>query len=276
MEQPANKRFFHNASAFAVGGQVSVPGVFDDVLETQAATSLPAVGGHSVGRAEHYSYRRPLVGVSFERAESQVTGYRLPNAGAHQAVATVTVTKLNIMDRVKAERVVARLVSTEHEGEVKLLPAGSFFEGLTIDGFAVTPVYHEVLLGAETFGSLREKASPDRLKGGTSPFADPDGKPFPLPALGDVKREAVKDRTLFRPFQDCYVLTSIFSKLVVAGGYLKIEGTSVVVPDFGRVHLGEFLISREARLLTMIVCDLGCPVVGRVAAGGLRGNGSGY
>ena len=287
MQKRSEERFFHQASAFGLGGYVSVPGNFSEILEVKAAISLPPSGGRGKVRAENHDYNRSPVAISFDFAESEVAGYPRPDGKTHQSVATVTVNGLNIMNRVTAEKVVCRLVSTEYSDPAarkqadegtELLPdgmglvaAGSYIKGLRIDGFLVKPIHNELLLGEETFSSLREKCKDE--------FVDPEGKAFALPDLGPIKRAHTKKekRTILRRFDDCYVLTSIYKKLIVEeGSYLKPEGTTVLVPDFGRVRLGEFLISRDARLLTMIVCQLGCPVNGELAAAGVRNNGSDY
>lgn len=253
MEKDARTRFFHNASAYGFGGHVSVPGSFSEVLEVQAAISLPSVGGRGEARSPIYDYNRPPASFSFVSAVSEVTGYRRED-GTHQSVATVTVTGLNIMKRVTADRVVARLVSTEGL-ELELLPVGSFIENLRIDNFQVTTIFDDPLMTVRTFSGLSGI-----------------GK---VPSLAPAKKQA-EETAVFPPFEDCYVLTSIFREVQVEPGYLQVDGSSILVPDLGRVRLGEFLISRGARLLNMIVCELGCPVDGEMAVSGVRGNGHGY
>jgi len=284
MQKQDTGRFFYQAGAFGLGGHISVPGSFSETLEVKASISLPPSGGRGKARVEGHDYNRAPVAISFAFAESEVAGYLRPD-GKHQAVSTVTVNGLNVMNRVTAEKVVCRLVSTEYLAPrtqadsgteeladgMEVVAVGSYIRDLRIDGFSVKPIHNELLLGEKTYSSLRKSCK--------DAFVDPDGNAFSLPDLGPIKRtHSAKNRqTILRRFDDCSVLASIYKKVEVEeGSLLKPIGTTVLVPDFGRVRLGEFLISRDARQLTMIVCQLGCPVDGEVAIAGVRGNGSDY
>src|SRR5262249_6142280 len=131
--------FFFHGAALALGGQITRP--FSELIENQAATSLPTVGGYGAARVEKFRYRDL---ISIERAVSVVTGSS--RDGVHDALAMVTIEGLNVMNIVTADKVVARLTSTHGGGgEVSLLPIGSYFENLRIAGVPINPRLHDVL-----------------------------------------------------------------------------------------------------------------------------------
>ncbi len=277
-ETHENQRFFYRASAFALGGEISRP--FRDVLEVQAATSLPTIGGYGSAHAGKFRYREL---VSFENAYSQVMGSS--HGLTRDSLATATVEGLNIMDIVTADKVVARLTSTyafpsesAKSGGARdhpsLLPVGSYFVNLRIAGVPVNPLPHDVLLRKGKFADLEQEYETTN-----SPFVDPNGKTFCFPKkLASPQVQCGAEGGAAHPrFEDCYVLTSIFKDPVVKDPSLETEpGGCVEVEGFGRICLGEFLITSNSRRLTMIVCHFGSVPAGRLAAGGVEGNGSGY
>ena len=56
----------------------------------------------------------------------------------------------------------------------------------------------------------------------------------------------------------------------------KIDGHSVIVPDFGTVYFGELLIHSSERRLTMVRFELGSPIGGYCDFGDVGSNGSGF
>jgi hypothetical protein len=56
----------------------------------------------------------------------------------------------------------------------------------------------------------------------------------------------------------------------------KIDGHSVIVPDFGTVYFGELLVHSSERRLTMVRFELGSPWGGYFDVGDVGSNGSGY
>ncbi len=51
------------------------------------------------------------------------------------------------------------------------------------------------------------------------------------------------------------------------------HGNVLVVPQFGRIFLAEFLIKKHSRSLIMLRIELGSPVEGQILASGVEGNG---
>src|SRR6266568_2393377 len=267
MHDPDRPRFFYHGSAFALGGQITRP--FSDVLEVQAATTLPSVGGYGSVRAEKFRYREL---ISFESAYSQVTGST--RDGVHEAVIQVAVEGLNIMDIVTADRVVARLTSSHgsvaQSGDAaSLLPVGSYFVNLRIAGVPVEPRHQNILLRR---GKLSELEHEYRTV--DSPFVDRDGQPFRFPERRGAAETALAEGGRLRRVDDCHLVTSIFQGLEVEDAPFEIRpGCGLRIDGFGEIILGQYVITRESRRLSMIVVHLGCPYGGTVTAGEGGGNG---
>lgn len=264
------RRFLYRSSAVGLSGTISRP--FSEVIEVQAGTALPTTGGHGSSRVEGFRYRDL---VSFCSATSTVSGSESPE-GVHNTLATVTVEGLDIMGVVTADRVVARLVS-EHPGEeeaLPVLPIGSHFENLRIAGVLVEPRPHGLLMGCATFEHIDEACRKT-----PSPFVDPDGGRFSSgAAMGGKRRNAAGKGGAPTPeYDERLMLTSLFD---VPGGRAsngtEAPGWGIAVPGFGTVYIGEYLISRQARRLTMLRLELGSPVKGSVVVSIVDGNGTLY
>src|SRR5579863_4492949 len=110
------KRIYHyHAGAHALSGQFWRP--FQRVIEVQAASVLPSIGGLGNSRAENFKLDDV---VSFKAGYSHVLGSKkeeLDNPGKikktlYTTRVTATIEALNILDVVTADRIVARLTST--------------------------------------------------------------------------------------------------------------------------------------------------------------------
>jgi hypothetical protein len=263
MHRPEKQQFFFHGAALALGGEITRP--FSEIIETQAATSLPTVGGYGAARVEKFRYRDL---ISFERATSVVTGST--RDGVHDTLSTVTVEGLNIMNVVTADKVVARLTSSHPAiGDVSLLPVGSYFENLRIAGVTFAPRPHEVL---ERCGRLSELES--RYHSEDTPFVDPQGRPYRFPEPKTEAAAAAQGGQV-RRIDDCVVVTSIFDH-PPSGPWEVGPGGGIYIANFGEIRLGQYVVTRESRRLTMIVIHLGCAIHGQVSIAEDVGNGTGY
>jgi len=238
--------FVFHASTFALGGEITRP--FNDVLDVQAAATLPSAGGYGSSRAEKFRYREM---ISFDRAYSQVVGSS--RGGVHETLVTSVIEGLNILDMVTADRVVGRLVSEHGRGgkhdPVSLLPLGSYFVNLRIAGVPVHPRPHEMIM---------QKSLP--------PVFDLD-----TDLRADAKLE-VKTGGRARRVNDFYMTTSIFQPV---DGPFKTDASGIIdIDGFGRIILGQYIVTRDSRRLSMIICHLGSPVGGTVVVIEPGGNGS--
>lgn len=268
MDRDPKTRFLYHANAVALGGRITRP--FCEVIESQASAVLPITGGYGTGRVERFRYRDL---VSFDVARSSVVGNESEEDGrtVHNSLATVTIEGLDVASVVTADAVVARLVSRQVEGEEPVhLPVGSYFANLRIAGIPFEPKTHPSLL---QHGSLLDLAG---ACGKVGPV-DGDGAPIQFdPAdLKATRTPAQQGRPGKYPEQQ--ILTSIFDAASLpTDGPGKRVGTRIEVPGFGAVFLGEYLITRFARQLTMLRIEMGSPVAGTVTASLVQGNGSTY
>lgn len=290
MEVQGRRRFRYHAAAHALSGQIWRP--FQRVIEVQAPSSLPTIGG--VGRSRVGDFRLDDF-VSFTAGYTHVLGgqksvSREGRKGAqreskivHTTQVTATVEGLNILDVVTADRVVARLTSSHDpdEPEGRILLIGSKFENLRIAGCAVdVTLHHELLLELETFAAVREKwrephsefrkAADDTLRA----FLPRDVQlpQMELEAHGALPCSIVKEVC----FKD-----SSFDKNA-GRDKAEQEGTKKYrhpypgverlgrhrfhVRDFGDIYLAEVLFEHGRKTLTMLRLELGSPNGGAIAA----------
>ena len=271
MANEEEREFFYRASAVAFGTQITSPE--PGAAENQAAASLPTTGG--LGRAQVGSYSHPSGLASFAGASSEVRGTLHPDGKTHDTLAKVIVDDLNIMNVVRAVKVVVQLETIQppdsYEIDARL---DVKFENLRILGDLVEPVPHPELLDKTTFSALE-----DAYEKADSPFVDRHGKPFRLP-----RRAAIRQHTsaitggngaTFPCFEDRILVTSLFQEFAVpTTPPLRSVGGCVHVPGFGRICLGQLIITCSSRRFEAIVCKLGSPQQGRLVFGSVEGNGS--
>lgn len=135
----------YNADAFAFSANFQSP--IPQVIEEQAFVELPVTGGYSYLPAAPYQ----LDGiVSHGGGYAQVAGHANSNGGA-TTLATAVIERLNILDVVTADRVVAQ-ITTEHAPN-NLVPSVSFlgtrFENLRVAGQEIEIEPYLDILGAK-------------------------------------------------------------------------------------------------------------------------------
>ncbi len=247
------KRFLYHAQATGVSGQVTLP--FNELIEVQAASALPETGGYSTSRVDHFNYRQI---VSFHSATTQATGSYSAKERAYNTLVTATVEKLNILEQVTADLMVAHLTSKHPEsgGQPSIIPLGSYFVNLRIAGCPV-----DVHLDSDIFSSLDTY---DKI------FAR-------LAEDKDWRRELLEGQDEFTSLAPHGpLLCSLAREVRPHCRELKPKGNRIFVPHFGTIYLAEFLIQPYARSLTMVRVELGCPVTGQVTGAHVSGNGQGY
>ncbi len=287
------RRFRYHAAAHALGGQIWRP--FQRVIEVQAPSSLPTIGGVGGSRVENFrlddflsfkaAYTHVLGGQKRVRREDRRTmdQNKYEDKIVHTTQVTATVEGLNILDVVTADRIVARLTSTHDpdEQEGRILLVGSKFENLRIAGCGVNVrLHHELLLELETFAAVREKwkdhSSEFRKLADDSQeaFLAPNAKlpQMDLEAYGALPCSIVKEID----FKD-----SGCDKDEARGKSKEEERKEYKHPcpgverfgrhrfhvrDFGDIYLAEVLFEHGRKTLTMLRLELGSPNGGGIAA----------
>ncbi|MGC2403382.1 MAG: choice-of-anchor P family protein [Acidobacteriaceae bacterium] len=264
----ATPRFFYfHASANALGGSLKTP--HNKVVPSQASSSLPAVGGHATSRTEAFNCDEI---VSCRTAYTRVSGTQVEEDGSWATLVTSVVENLNILDAVKAERIVSQ-ISIEHPadgGSPKFSLAGSHFDGLRLGGRDVTVPLHPALLGVGSGDGI------------TWPIFQQTGFDQAVKMVQKANTgkntQWVQDRFKWmtaKPKGDATVLCSLVDEITqpVPG---RIFGHVLELPHFGKILLGELLVSPSSIHLTMIRAELGCATTGNVGVAMAHGAGGTY
>lgn len=142
-------RFRFHGFAIGAAGRITKP--FSELIEVQAASALPQLGGQGSARSVGFKYREIL---HFDLAHTEVTGSSCEcdcddNPTSFSTRITSTVEGLNILNMITADRVVATLASSytsASDGEPSVKLIGTHFENLRIAGIPV-----EVDLATDVF-----------------------------------------------------------------------------------------------------------------------------
>jgi hypothetical protein len=284
MDDKSLRTHFYHAETSAIGGRIDRP--FEQIVPIQAPLSLPTVGGYGTARSEDFRLQGIL---SFQAAQTQVGGSFNERNDSWTTIASAAIENLNVLDVVTADRVVAQ-VSTEHprEGYIpKVSFVGTQFVNLRVGGCRVEPVVD--LDFCEQSGTnqypdqscIQDPAFLAKVRvqyqsmrptqvGTSSPWWRSSldwldrRYPVPDPNLGDT---LVKERGM--------ILCSLIQKIQGDCPWVPF-GHVIVIPEFGKVILGELLVDHNSFRLTMIRLELGCPTEASVGACNTGINGSSY
>jgi hypothetical protein len=270
------ERFRYHAFTTGVSGRITHP--FDEIIPVQASLALPETGGFGTVRVDRFDFRGIL---SFESAQALVAGCFTPRTQSFDSVATVTVTGLNILGMVTADRIVARIASSHPQDPERghsITPLGCYFENLRIAGYSV-----ELDLATGTFTRLDTHA-----KVCAAYKENQDGFREEFDKLTLTGRDNIPDllRQYFpyagkkgpRPIEES---NGVIACTLVRGirglpPELAPVGHVIRLRDFGSIRLAEFKITGTERSIMMLQVDLGCAPTGGGGIGGASGNGSGW
>jgi len=251
-------QYAFRAGAAAAGGFFTRP--FAEPLPVQAASFLMPVGGYGSARVRNVRFHEI---VSFTTGYTQVIGTEYARDGkmVRETLASAVVERLNILDVVTADRVVARLTSetageARPHDELNALPVGSYFENLRIAGQQINPTCHPHLLDqrAATKSAI-ENSTEARL---FHPQSEDDQHPL------SVSRDSTLRFSIFKPLE------------TQVAGAQTFPGCRISIPSFGDIYLGEYVVSAGHRQLTMMRVELHSPEAARLAFASVEGNGSTY
>lgn len=260
MPAPTHRTYHYHANAHVLSARFTRP--IQHVVEVQAATSLPTIGGVGSARVENFRFNEH---VSFKAGYSHVSGSKKQekDKNIHTTMATAVVEGLNILDVVTADRVVARLSSSydpDRDGESQILILGSRFENLRIAGCPIeVELHHELALKLTTFEAVRNefKNNADFRKMSEDPFGVVK-LPEKIEPHGTVHCSLVKN-----------VKPAEYPGIVRYGRH----GHVLEVPEFGKIYLAEILFQHGRKTLTMLRLELGSPNGGSVIVAESSSNG---
>jgi hypothetical protein len=249
----AHNTFLYHAHGHALSGRITRP--VDHLIEVQAGTSLPTIGGHGTSSASNFRFQDF---VSFSNAYTHVSGSQNEKDGSFTTLVTSTVEHLNILDVVTADRVVARMSSERgpKDDESRVILLGSKFQNLRIAGSPLdVDLNHELFQRMDTFQSFKKefKSNSEFRKMAEDPFQTGQSQKLPDPE-GVFLCSLVKDM-----------------KTTFPG--VRRMGHGFDVPQFGKVFVAEVHLEHRKRTLTMLRLELGSPVGGGIVVAQIQGNG---
>ena len=255
MAAPERNAFLYHANAHTLSGHLTRPE--NHLIQVQAGATLPSTGGQHSSRIENFRCGEML---SFAAGYSQVCGSEKVenNKIIYTTLVTTAVEKLNILDMVTADRIVARLASSyESGGEPSILLTGSRFENLRIAGCKIdVELHHELALKLDTFEATRKEfaSNADFRK----MAFNPGSLPKKVEAHGMIRCSLVKE------------LKPPTCPGIARHGHC---GHVLEVPEFGKVYLAEVVFEYGRRRLTMLRIELGSPNGGGVTVAEAHSNG---
>lgn len=278
------KTFFFHGQGVGLGGVVTRP--FQQLIDAKAAVSLPITGGKcSLGSGKHtvpdlkdpQCEGLPHV-VSIESALTDLSGTLDPD-GVYRTRVSATVDGLNVGGVVTADKVVVNLL-TEHypgEEEPRIDVSGSTIVNLRVAGEPV-PVELDCELFKEfnthTGFKQRFDRDPAFRRNMRQRFLWGDLATDEVPEfLRDQYKYTDSQKSLpeSKGITPCSVVKSVTgSKAFQAFRHV------LVIPNFGKVFLGELLLQKNARRLTMMRFQLGSPVAAELTVSSGDGNGTTY
>ncbi len=272
--QSFNQRRWYilRADANALGGYLHEP--IHRSIPTLAPVSLPAVGGFSTARSAAFAVDEI---VSCASAYTRVSGEENAD-GSSSILVTAVVEDLNILEVVRAERVVTQVsISLPAEaGPLAISAVGSTYDGLRLGGQRCVPTLNPALQGArgeEGLLTWHDAQSVGQTQGRNlvQAFQGHSGE----------ARRWVESRhrwmTSGAPAASGgYAQASLVDSVAVeVPGGSRCYGHIVEIPQFGRVILGELLVSHDSVQVVGIRAELGCPVKGRISSNAIGGGGLG-
>jgi len=240
--------FLYHACAHAFSAHFTRP--VERLIEVQAGISLPINGGHGSSRVENFRFNET---VSFKAAYSQVSGSEkfVKDGNAekcvHTTLASSVVEGLNILDVITADRVVSRIASSWESGdEPHSVLLGSRFDNLHIAGCKIdVELHHELSLKLETFeDAINEFKNNSEFRKMAESLSGAWKLPKKIEPHGVICCSLVKE---LKPAK-CHGIKR--------HGHC---GHILEVPEFGKIHLAELVLTHGSKTLTMIRFELGSP-----------------
>ena len=271
MDASTKRTFHYHADASPLGGHITHP--IENILHTQASTSLAQAGGHAESRIESYKLDNSVT-VTSGPAYSHTTGVVNKKTGAWTTLVTSVVENLNVLEVVTADRIVSKLhVEYPQEGDhPRITVIGSKFVNLCVNGEKITPVLDIDLLKSESTNEfpdthlMDEKVFNNKVSSHYKKITETKGAPEWLSAR-HASMKSPESRK-----KKGYVLCSLVEELQGAK-----PGTSyghvLHVPGFGNIFFCELIVSPNSYRLTMMRIEMGCLAEGTVSVASAFSNG---
>ena len=246
----AVRTHYFQANASAIGGFIERP--FVKNIPVQSPASLSPSGGSDEAATSAFQFEQI---ITAHATRSRVEGSFLGGLPTTRTMAAVE--GLNVLDTIRADELVA-YISTQHPAEDLDVP--------------------KVDLSRTVISGLRIGEAILRVHLNLKFLSDGNGKGFP-------KRPYLLEKSLWKKADKKYdpdkgiLVCTLVEKIEIVRGKLpaKIVDTNIIeIPNIGRMHLAEFVVTGKSLQLIMMRLELGCPVVGSSSASATQVNGGGY
>jgi hypothetical protein len=269
----STKRTFHyHADASPLGGHITHP--FENVIHTQASTSLAQAGGHAESRVDSYRLDNNVT-VTSGPAYSHATGVKNKTTGAWTTLVSSVVENLNVLEVVTADRIVSKLhvEYPQDGGHPRISTIGSKFVNLRVAGVSIDPVLDIDLLKSESKSEfpdkhlMEEKVFNNKVSSHYKKITETKGAPEWL-AGRHASMKSPESRK-----KKGYVLCSLVEELKGAKPGTAF-GHVLHVPGFGNIFFGELIVAPSSYRLTMMRIEMGCLAEGNVSVASAFSNGA--
>lgn len=222
--------FTFNASAIGVGGVIDHAEGNRTVISSLASVALAPTGGEGSNLVENYSSN----GVSFAQAESRVSGYET-SRNTFTTRTDIYVSGLTVFKRFKVAMMQVTMTSTRYlpNEDDSTFQLSAMYRGVALDDEEILPSLDLDLCGAANYNELARTM----LKNGQ--YAK---------RLG-VTAKALRNAMVVRRAP---VVGSIVSGLASRNALAHRPDHKLVVPKFGEVHFGEFLVKPGRRRVNLL------------------------
>ena len=267
-------RFLFHAYAAGLSGRIHRP--YEHLLEVQAPSALPPSGGVSSGSSKGVKIRDFL---QCDSVISRATGEFQASTGTYETRVSAVAEQFNLGGVITADLIRAQVHSSHSQQEhvpPSIVPEGSAIINLKVKG---TSIELENLSDLFTELNTLEKVR-DRHRN------NPEfrGRIHEYTMVGRFAELA--ESRLHRYFPFCRrqpsdelhetrhaAILPLFRVLTPSGPGFRVVQNVIHIENFGRLHLGELIITAVERRVTALHVDLGSPTGGYVTACSVGANG---
>ncbi|MDQ2834360.1 MAG: hypothetical protein M3Y50_11555 [Acidobacteriota bacterium] len=279
MQANVRQVFYFHTDAVSLGGFVEEPFRY---IPTPSSVALSSAGGSVRSRAGEFGFEDV---ISCRSSYTHTSGRPAKQNGPWTSRSTAVVEGLNILGRVTADRIVAR-IHMEHteagDGRRRISFAGTQFEGLRLDGKQLDLSLNQVLLpkhGRE-FDVYNEDESLDAELESAALWrtahaqanAIAKGKDTPEWARARFGWAAKKGNSEAAN-EEGYAICSLVDRIDGAPSG-QVLAHSLELPEVGRFFFGEAVVFPHSLQLAMVRAELGCATTGQTVVAMARVNGS--
>lgn len=261
MSPKKGRSYLYHGSGYGFAAHFTHP--TKSTIPTQASAVLSPTGGEAFASVKKFNYQDT---ITFDEASTYLVGTEDPDGSRHTVV-NVTVRNFRFLGVIHADLIATRVATIHRPGkddrydEPDIHLAGSFIHGLTVAGHEMDITFHPQRFGeSPTFEKFSKKRPNKKIA--STPFDD------------DTRHVA----SLVKEIKGCDELTvkerdHIYDNDEYDIDCVRRRGHVIVVPHFGKIHLGEVVVQRGYRRVTMLRIELGCGTGGGGGVGGGEGNG---